>query len=102
MAKVEPFETCRQFLPSKLIHRADSNTRVTYLLLEFAGVHDGGLGRDRGFLVQHLLFKIRQSFQALDDLHRFLVRDFAKNDVLAIQPRGDDSGDEKLGAVAVR
>jgi hypothetical protein len=39
--------------------------------------------------------------QSLDNPHRLLVGDLAKNDVLAIEPRGDDSGDEELGAVAV-
>lgn len=38
----------------------------------------------------------------LDDLVRLdiAVRDAAEDDVLAIEPRGDDSGDEELGAVA--
>jgi hypothetical protein len=40
-------------------------------------------------------------FQSLDNLHRLLIGDLTENDVLAIEPRGDDSGDEKLGAVAV-
>ena len=41
------------------------------------------------------------SLQALDNPHRLLIGDLAENDVLAIEPRGDDSGDEELRAVAV-
>lgn len=40
----------------------------------------------------------------LDDLVRLdvAVRDTAEDDVLAVKPRGDDGGDEELGAVAGR
>ena len=43
------------------------------------------------------------SLNALDDSHRLLVasRDTAEDDVAAIEPRGDDSGDEELRAVGV-
>lgn len=33
-------------------------------------------------------------------LHRLLISHLAKDDVLAIEPAGDDGGDEELGAVA--
>jgi hypothetical protein len=36
-----------------------------------------------------------------DDIQGGLVSDFAENDVAAIEPRGDDGGDEELGAVGV-
>jgi hypothetical protein len=38
--------------------------------------------------------------ERLDDLHALVISDLAKNDVLAIEPGGDDGGDEELGAVA--
>jgi hypothetical protein len=43
------------------------------------------------------------SLNSLDNLVRLHVtrNDFAKDDVLVVQPRGDDGGDEELGAVAV-
>ena len=36
----------------------------------------------------------------LDDGDRLGVRDLAEDDVAAVEPRGDDGGDEELGAVA--
>lgn len=36
----------------------------------------------------------------LDDVHGLSVSDLAEDDVLAIEPRGDNGGDEELGAVA--
>lgn len=43
------------------------------------------------------------SLNRLDDAHRggIAVRDTAKDDVTAVEPRGHDGGDEELGAVAV-
>jgi len=35
-----------------------------------------------------------------DDVHGLVVSDLAEDDVLAVQPAGDDGGDEELGAVA--
>jgi hypothetical protein len=37
-----------------------------------------------------------------DDIHGGLVSDLAEDDVAAIEPRGDDGGDEELRAVARR
>ena len=36
-----------------------------------------------------------------DNVHGLLVSNLAENDVAAVQPRGNDGRDEKLGAVAV-
>ena len=42
------------------------------------------------------------SLNGADNFVRLLVAgdDFTEDDVLAIQPRGDDGGDEELGAIA--
>lgn len=42
------------------------------------------------------------SLDGLDDADRLgvAVRHLAEDDVLAVEPRGDDGGDEELGAVA--
>jgi hypothetical protein len=37
----------------------------------------------------------------LDDGDGLGVRDLAEDDVAAVEPRGDDGGDEELGAVAM-
>lgn len=42
-----------------------------------------------------------EGLELLDDLHGRLVSNLAEDDVLAIEPRGDNGGDEELGAVAV-
>jgi hypothetical protein len=37
----------------------------------------------------------------LDDLHAGIICDLAEDDMLAIEPGGDDGGDEELGAVTM-
>jgi hypothetical protein len=37
--------------------------------------------------------------ELLDDLHAGIICDLAEDDVLAIEPGGDDGSDEELGAV---
>jgi hypothetical protein len=44
---------------------------------------------------------ITGSLDGLDHSERLVVSDLAEDDVLAIEPAGDDGGDEELGAVAV-
>lgn len=39
--------------------------------------------------------------KSLDDVKRLLVSDLAEDDVASVEPRGDNGGDEELGAVAV-
>ena len=58
------------------------------------------LGDDRVLGVLNFSGTAASSLDSLDDLHRLLVRDFAKDDVLAVQPAGDNGGDEKLRSVA--
>lgn len=41
------------------------------------------------------------SLKSLDNVHGLLVSDLAENDVAAVEPRGDNSGDEELRAVGV-
>lgn len=41
-----------------------------------------------------------ETLDFLDDLQGLLVSNLAEDDVLAVQPRGDDGGDEELRAVA--
>ena len=39
--------------------------------------------------------------EGLDNVHGLVIGNLAEDDVLAIQPAGDNGGDEELGAVAV-
>jgi hypothetical protein len=41
-----------------------------------------------------------ESLDLADNLHGSIISDLAEDDVLAIEPRGDDGGDEELRAVA--
>ena len=41
------------------------------------------------------------SLEGLDDVQGVIVSDLAEDDVAAVEPRGHDSGDEELGAVAI-
>ena len=40
------------------------------------------------------------SLKSLDDIQGLLISDLAEDDVLTIEPAGDNGGDEKLRAVA--
>ena len=63
--------------------------------LQLTGIPDDGL---RAIL--DLARLAASSLDGLDHLQRLTIRDFAKDDVLAVQPTGDNGGDEKLGSVA--
>jgi hypothetical protein len=65
-----------------------------FLSLELTRLLDGDASVDLARLRAKLL-------DSLDDLHGLVVSNLAKDDVLAVEPRGDDGGDEKLGAVAI-
>lgn len=60
--------------------------------LGFTGVGNGDLGSGLAGLGAFLL-------NCLDNVHA--VNDFAEDNVLAVEPRGDDSSDEELRAVCV-
>jgi len=67
------------------------------LLLELAGVDNGGPLAE---LLLDLTAVVASEFESLHDLERLLVGDLAEDDVAAIEPRGDNGGDEELRAVA--
>jgi hypothetical protein len=54
-----------------------------------------------GLAVLDLASVAAGSLDRLDNPHGILISNLAKDDVLAIEPGGDDSGDEELGAVCV-
>ena len=63
--------------------------------LQLTAVDDGGLdGRADG------AGGGAESLDLLHDLHGLGIGNLTEDDVLAIEPRGDDGGDEELGAVA--
>lgn len=57
--------------------------------------------RDDRVLVLDLAGRAASSLDGLDNLHRLRIRDFAEDDVLTVQPAGDNGGDEKLRSVGV-
>lgn len=69
-------------------------TRVHRLLLACARVDDSWLE-----LKLDLTSSTAGGLELLDNLHAGIICDLAEDDVLAIEPRGDDGGDEELGAV---
>jgi hypothetical protein len=64
--------------------------------LQLTTVDDGGL-----LVVLDGTAAGASSLKSLDDVHGLLVSDLTENDVASVEPRGDDSGDEELGAVGV-
>jgi len=71
-------------------------TRVGEKSLVLARVDNGGAG-----LVLDGTRARADSLEGLDDLHGLIVGDLAEDDVAAVEPRGDDGGDEELRAVGV-
>jgi hypothetical protein len=64
-------------------------------------LQDTRLDDGRLLVVLDLTAAAASSLKSLDDSQRLLVRNLAEDDVLAIEPAGDNSGDEELGAVAI-
>ena len=62
---------------------------------QLTGLGDGGI-----LGVADLARLAARSLDGLDDPHRLVIRDFAKDDVLAVQPGGNNGGDEELRSVA--
>ena len=65
------------------------------MLLGRTGVRDS-----RVLVVSYLARAAPGSLNRFDNLHRLVVRDLAEDYVLPIEPAGDDSCDEELGAVS--
>ena len=61
-------------------------------------------GGDNGWLlvVLDLSGAGASCLKSLDDVEGLLISDLTEDDVLAIEPAGDNGGDEELGAVAVK
>jgi hypothetical protein len=63
--------------------------------LSLTAVNDGGLGSGADGAGRGA-----KGLKLLHDLHGGVISNLAEDDVLAIEPRGDNGGDEELGAVA--
>ena len=61
-------------------------------------------GLDDGWLLVevNLTAAAAGSLKSLDNVQRLLVSNLAEDDVLAIEPAGDNGGNEELRAVAVK
>jgi hypothetical protein len=67
-----------------------------YANLQNTRVDDGGL-----LVVLDLAGAGSSSLKSLDDVQGFLISNLTEDDVLAIEPAGDNGGDEELRAVAI-
>lgn len=63
--------------------------------LQLARLDNGGL-----LVVVDLSGAGAGSLEGLDNVEGLLISDLTEDDVLAVQPAGNDGGDEELGAVA--
>ena len=63
--------------------------------LKHTGLDDGGL-----LVVADLAASATGGLDGLDDTKGLVISDLAEDDVLAIEPVGDDGGDEELRAIA--
>ena len=90
-----PLRTYSQFTsPPFFIPPAFYATQICPLSL--AGRHNR-----RRLRVLDLATAAAGGFDSLDDLQRGVIGNFAKDDVLAVEPAGHDCSDEELGAIAV-
>ena len=71
--------------------------RYRLSLLGSTAVNNGGLD-----LVLNLTRAGTSCLEFLDDVQALLISNFTEDDVLAIQPGGDNGGDEELGAVTIK
>lgn len=76
------------------MHRRDLPSQIHNLQL--SRLHNGRL-----LVVLDLTTVITGSLKSLDNGERRIISDLAEDNVLSIEPAGDDGGDEELGAVAV-
>ena len=65
--------------------------------LMLAGIGNGGF-----LFVFDLTGAAARGFDGFDNSKGLFVCDFAEDDVFAVEPAGDDGGDEELGAVTTR
>ena len=65
-----------------------------------SNLQDTRLDNGRLLVVVDLTAAAAGSLKSLDNVQRLLVSNLAEDDVLAIEPAGDDSGNEELRAVA--
>lgn len=87
------------------VHPAQNTSRALIVpdaLIQRMNRHLALSGLDNGWLlgVVDLAGTGASGLDSLDNVHGLLVSNLAENDVLAIQPGGDNGGDEELGAVA--
>jgi hypothetical protein len=64
-------------------------------------LQDTGFDNGRLLVVIDLTAAAASGLKSLDDHQRLLVSNLTEDDVLAIEPAGDNGGDEELRAVAV-
>jgi hypothetical protein len=65
-----------------------------------ANLQNTGSGNSGLLVVLDLSAAGASSLKRLDDVEGLLISNLAEDDVLAIEPTGDDGGDKELGAVA--
>jgi len=78
---------------------------ILHLLIPFSRPHLGLTSRSNSsrlvLLVVNCAFVASSSLDGFDDPHTLIVCNFAKDNVFAVEPAGDNGGDEELGAIAV-
>lgn len=71
------------------------------MLLLYTSLQDTAGSDGRAGLVLDLAVITTGGLEGSNNGHGLLVSNLAEDDVAAVQPRGDDGGDEELRAVAV-
>ena len=70
--------------------------------IQNANLQDTGLDNGRLLVVVNLATSTASGLESLDDVQRWLISNLTEDNVLAIEPAGNNGGDEELGSVAVK
>jgi hypothetical protein len=96
-----PFPHPASFIVNLLGPRVTMSSMICSLSPSDQNLQDTGFNNGRLLVVIDLTATAASGLKSLDDHQRLLISNLTEDDVLAIEPAGDNGGDEELRAVAV-
>lgn len=96
-----PFPHPASFTVNLLGPRVTMSSMICSLSPSDQNLQDTGFNNGRLLVVIDLTATAASGLKSLDDHQRLLISNLTEDDVLAIEPAGDNGGDEELRAVAV-
>jgi hypothetical protein len=96
-----PFPHPASFIVNHLGSRVTMSSMICSLSPSDQNLQDTGFNNGRLLVVIDLTATAASGLKSLDDHQRLLISNLTEDDMLAIEPAGDNGGDEELRAVAV-